>query len=46
MHMNHSLNSSKGAYLGDYIGTTTGVIKGDTRSLDYNSYSAYFPLSR
>ena len=33
-HMSHSLNSLKGAYLGDYIGTTIGVI----RSLDYSSY--------
>ena len=24
--------------LGDYIGTTIGVIKGDTRSLDSSSY--------
>ena len=28
----------KGGYMGDYIGTTIGVIKGDTRSLDYSSY--------
>ena len=24
--------------MGDSIGTTLGVIKGDTRSLDYSSY--------
>ena len=28
----------KGGYIGDYIGTTIGVIKGDTRSLDNGSY--------
>ena len=26
-----------GAYIRDYIGTTIGDIKGDTRSLDYSS---------
>ena len=31
--MSYSLNSLKGGYIGDYI----GVIKGDTRSLDYSS---------
>ena len=34
--MSHSLNSLKGGYIGDYIGTTIGVVKGDTRSLDYS----------
>ena len=34
--MSYSLNSLKGGYIGDYIGTTMGVIKGDTRSLDYS----------
>ena len=24
--------------MGDYIGTTIGVVKGDTRSLDYGLY--------
>ena len=33
-YMSYSLNSLKGAYIGDYI----GVIRGDTRSLDYSSY--------
>ena len=28
----------KGGYIGDYIGDTAGVIKGDTRRLDYSSY--------
>ena len=28
----------KGDYIGDYMGTTTGVMKGATRSLDYSSY--------
>ena len=37
-HMSHSLNSLKGGYIRDYIGTTIGVIKGDTRSLDYSSH--------
>ena len=27
--------------MGDYIGTTIGVIKGDTRSLDYSSYGSF-----
>ena len=36
--MSYSLNSFKGVYIGDYIGTTMGVIKGDTRSLDNGSY--------
>ena len=36
--MSHSLNSFKGGNIGGYIGTTIGVIKGDTRSLDYSSY--------
>ena len=38
LHMYYSLNSLKGGYLGDYVGATIGVIKGDTRSLDYGSY--------
>ena len=28
----------KGGYIGDDIGSTIGVIKGDTKSLDYSSY--------
>ena len=32
--MSYSLNSLKGCYIGDYMGTTMGGIKGDTRSLD------------
>ena len=35
--MSYSLNSLKGGYIGDYIGSTIGVIKGDTMSLDYCS---------
>ena len=27
--------------MGDYMGTTIGAIKGDTRSLDYSSYRGY-----
>ena len=37
-YMSHSLNSLKEGYIGDYLGTTIGLIKGDTRSLDYSSY--------
>ena len=37
-YMSYSLNSLKGRYIGDYIGTTMGVMKGDTMSLDYSSY--------
>ena len=36
-HVTYSLNSLKGGYIGVYIGTTIGVIKGDTRSLDNGS---------
>ena len=36
--MTYSLNSIKGGYIGDYIGTTIRLIKGDTRSLDNGSY--------
>ena len=36
--MSHSLNSLKGDIWGIRKGTTIGVIKGDTRSLDYSSY--------
>ena len=35
--MSHSLNSLKGDYIEDHIGTIIGIIKGDTRSLDYSS---------
>ena len=38
IYMNHSLNSLKGGYIGDSMGTTIGVIKGDTRSLDKGTY--------
>ena len=37
-HLSHSLNSLKGGYIVHYIGNTFGVIKGDTRSLDYSSF--------
>ena len=36
--MSYSLYSLKRGYIGDYMGTTMGVIKGDTRSLDCSSY--------
>ena len=35
--MSYSLNFLKGSYIGDYIGATKGVIKGDVRSLGYRS---------
>ena len=35
--MSYSLNSLKGVIWGIIWGTTRGVIKGDTRSLDYSS---------
>ena len=38
--MSGSLNSLKGGYIEDYIGTTMGVIEGDTRSLDHSSYGS------
>ena len=34
-HPSYSLNSLKGIIYGIIEGTTIGVIKGDTRSLDY-----------
>ena len=34
--MSYSLNSLKGGYIGNYIRTIKGVLKGDTRSLGYN----------
>ena len=40
-HMSYSLSSLMGGYMGDYViiyGTTIGVIKGDTRSLEHSSY--------
>ena len=43
-HMSHSLNSLKGGYTGVYIGNYYRVIKGDTRSLDYESYSCVLRL--
>ena len=36
-HMNYSLNSLKGGYIGDCMSTTIMVIQGDTRSLDNGS---------
>ena len=35
--MSYSLNSLKGGYIRDYIGTIIGVIEGYTRSLDSSS---------
>ena len=35
--MSYSLNFSKGVIYGIELGTSIGVIKGDTRSLDYGS---------
>ena len=39
-HMNPSLNSLKGVLQGIIYNSTIGVIKGDTRSLDYCSHPA------
>ena len=36
IHMSSSRNSWKGGYIGDYIGSSIELIKGDARSLDYN----------
>ena len=38
--MSYSLNSLQGGYIGDYVGTTIGVITGDTWSLDYSSHGS------
>ena len=38
MYVSHSLNSLKGAISGVILGTTIGLIKEDTWSLDYGSY--------
>ena len=43
--MYYSLNASKGVDLGDYIGTTIGASKGDTRSVDYSSYNPIYLCS-
>ena len=40
-HLSYSLDPLKVGYIGDYIRdyyTTIGLIKGDTRSLDYSSF--------
>ena len=37
--MSYSLNSLKGVIWGIILGTTLGLIKGDTRSLDNGLYS-------
>ena len=41
--MSYNLNSLKGAIWGTIYGTTIGVIRGDTRSLDYSSTSCSNP---
>ena len=44
--MSYSLKSLKGGYIGDYRRVYYWVIKGDTRSLDYNScgYVVYWEV--
>ena len=42
--MSYSLNSLKGVIWGIIWRTTIGVIKGDTRSLDYSSYGFWGQL--
>ena len=37
--MSCSLNSLKGVVQGSIYGSTIGIIKGDTRSLDYSSHA-------
>ena len=41
--MRYSLNSIRGGHTGDYMGSIMGVIKRDTRSLDYDSYGTSPP---
>ena len=41
--MSCSLNSLKGVIWGIILGTTIGLIKGDTRSLDYSSCRSQGP---
>ena len=41
-HLSYSLNSLKGVIEGIIYGTTIGVIKGDTRSLDDSIYEVGF----
>ena len=36
LHVSYGLNSLKGGYTGDYMGTTIEVTKGDAGSLDYS----------
>ena len=43
--MSYSLNSSKGSYIGDNIERIIGVMKSDTRRLDYSPYNPiYSPI--
>ena len=44
-HMSYSLNSLKGGIYGIIQGTTIGVNKGDTRSLDNGSYGTHMEVS-
>ena len=37
----YSLHSLKGDYSGDHIGDYERFIQGDTKSLDYSSYSGF-----
>ena len=43
--MSYSLNYLKGLIQAIILGTTTGVMKGDTKSLDYGSYCPQRPLA-
>ena len=38
LRMSYSLNSLKGAYIGNYIREYSGAYSGNTRSLDHSSY--------
>ena len=41
LYMSYNLNSLKGVIWGIIYGTTIGIIKGDTRSLDYSSHESW-----
>ena len=39
-HLGYSLRSLKGGYIGDCLGSSIGLIKRDTCSLDYRSFAS------
>ena len=40
-HMSRCIISLKGCSIGDDIGSIIGVVKGDTRTVDYSSYRCF-----